>query len=105
MGKGKRGRRGPRTEPVNRERQQQEEARLAPPQPRFQPWNYLIINVFFWLFCFVQRHLAAWWIGEDVGLNFFFFTIACAFTLVSVFTFVHDLFYPEPAEEDLSGSP
>ncbi len=100
MGKGKRGRRSPRVEPAVAEPQTttsevQAEVRLK----RFRPWDYLFINIFFWLFCFVQRHLAAWWIGEDVGLDFFFYTIATAFTLVSIFTFIHDLFYPEPAED------
>ncbi len=103
MGKGKRGRRGTRQVVAPQEPPRPVEQESAQPGTRFSPWEYLIVNVFFWLFCFVQRHLAAWWIGEDVGLDFFFYTIASAFTLVSIFTFVHDLFYPEPIENEPSG--
>lgn len=103
MGKGKRGRRSPRQDIPTVDAESFHPSQAIDSRVRFRPWDYLIVTVFMWLLCFIQRHVAAWWIGEDVGLDFFFYTIATTFTLVAIFTFIHDLFYPEPSDDDSSG--
>lgn len=66
---------------------------------RFTAWDYLFVNLFFWVFCWVQRHVAEYLNGDDMGLDFFFYTMAAGFTVVSVVAFIHDLLTGEVVKE------
>ncbi len=66
---------------------------------RFTVWDYLFVNLFFWVFCWIQRHVAEYLNGDDMGLDFFFYTMAAGFTVVSVVAFIHDLLTGEVVKE------
>ena len=66
---------------------------------RFSAWDYLFVNLFFWVFCWLQCIVAAYLNKDDMGLRFFFYTVAVGFTVVSIVTFIHDLFSGEIAKE------
>jgi len=67
--------------------------------PRFTAWDYVFVNLFFWVFCWLQRTVAAYLNKDDMGLSFFFYTMALGFTVVSIVAFIHDLLSGEVAKE------
>ncbi|HOE11853.1 MAG TPA: hypothetical protein PLQ35_10995 [bacterium] len=66
---------------------------------RFTAWDYLFANLFFWVFCWLQRTVAAYLNGDDMGLSFFFYTMALGFTIVSIVAFIHDLLSGDIVQE------
>jgi len=72
------------------ETQEKKQPPVSSGRQRFTFWDYLLVNVFFWVFCWLQRTVAEILNGDDMGLNFFFYTMAAGFTAVSIVAFVHD---------------
>ena len=66
---------------------------------RFTAWDYVFVNLFFWVFCWLQRTVAAYLNKDDMGLDFFFYTMALGFTVVSIVAFIHDLLSGEVVKE------
>ncbi|HPA46398.1 MAG TPA: hypothetical protein PLZ55_04620 [bacterium] len=66
---------------------------------RFTAWDYLFANLFFWVFCWLQRTVASYLNGDDMGLSFFFYTMALGFTIVSIVAFIHDLLSGDIVQE------
>ena len=91
----------------NRSRKEREAP--APSRPeirsaddRFTFAEYLVVVILFWVFCGVV-FLVTWiWTGESIGMPFFFLALCVGFTIVAVFSWLHDLLY---REEDGGGEP
>ena len=66
---------------------------------RFTAWDYVFVNLFFWVFCWLQRTVAAYLNKDDMGLDFFFYTMALGFTVVSIVAFIHDLLSGEVVKD------
>ncbi len=66
-------------------------------QERFSAFQYLVVNVAFWIFCVVNYFVAKWMMGEGTGLVFFFSVLSIGFTAACVISYLHDRFY----EDDL----
>ena len=64
---------------------------------RFSAFQYLAVNVGFWIFCIVNYYVAKWFMGEGTGLVFFFSVLSVGFTVACVISYLHDRFY----EDDL----
>lgn len=71
----------------------------AKPDSRFTFGEYLILNLVFWVFCLLQYVVVFLVTDEDLGLKFFFFALASGFTLVSVFSWCFDMFFPKQEEQ------
>ncbi len=89
----------PPTETQEQESKPSEKPALPPTHQRFTIWDYVFVNLFFWVFCWLQRTVAGYLNGDDMGLDFFFYTMAIGFTVVSIVAFVHDLLSGEIAKE------
>lgn len=81
------------------ETEAKEEPPASPSRQRFTGWDYLFVNLFFWVFCWLQRTVAEYLNGDDMGLSFFFYTMAGGFTVVSIVAYVHDLLSGEVTSE------
>lgn len=64
---------------------------------RFSAFQYLVVNVAFWIFCIVNYFVAKWFMGEGTGLVFFFSVMCIGFTAACMISYLHDRFY----EDDL----
>ena len=64
---------------------------------RFSAFQYLAVNVAFWIFCVVNYFVAKWFMGEGTGLVFFFSVLSVGFTAACIISYLHDRFY----EDDL----
>jgi len=64
---------------------------------RFSAFQYMAVNVGFWIFCIVNYFVAKWFMGEGTGLVFFFSVLSIGFTAACVISYLHDRFY----EDDL----
>ncbi len=64
---------------------------------RFSAFQYLAVNVAFWIFCIVNYFVAKWFMGEGTGLVFFFSVLSVGFTVACIISYLHDRFY----EDDL----
>ena len=89
----------PPTETREQESKPSEKSALPPTHQRFTIWDYVFVNLFFWVFCWLQRTVAGYLNRDDMGLDFFFYTMAIGFTVVSIVAFVHDLLSGEIAKE------
>jgi hypothetical protein len=89
----------PETPTSSPETQTEEEQPVSPNHQRFTVWDYLFVNLFFWVFCWLQRTVAEYLNGDDMGLDFFFYTMAAGFSLVSLVAFIHDLLSGEVVSE------
>jgi len=49
----------------------------------------ILMNLIFWVFCLILFGVIWIWIGEGVGLIFFFLFLAGSFTLVSIFDLIY----------------
>ncbi|MCA9439819.1 MAG: hypothetical protein KC964_03365 [Candidatus Omnitrophica bacterium] len=67
---------------------------------RFSAFQYMAVNVAFWIFCMVNYYVAKWFMGEGTGLVFFFSVISVGFTAACIISYLHDRFY----EDDLPTS-
>lgn len=76
---------------------------------RFQWWDYIVIGLFFVVFCEIQKYFAAWLIGaqDDVtrsnveydALNFLYGTMWKSFLIVLVLVWLYDYFYRETEQD------
>ena len=66
-------------------------------QERFSAFQYLAVNIAFWIFCIVNYFVAKWFMGEGTGLVFFFGVLSVGFTAACIISYLHDRFY----EDDL----
>ncbi len=76
---------------------------------RFRWWDYVVIGLFFVIFCEVQQYFAAWFIGaednvtrgnvEMEALNFLYGTMWKSFLVVLVLVWAYDYFYHD-SEQD-----
>ena len=74
----------------------------------FSSLDYVIVCVFFIVFCYLQKFVALTWFGvestepsiESISLTFFFDTMWKGFIIVALLAWLHDFFYKEPEEED-----
>ena len=88
-----------KTPPSTPDTQAEETQAVSSGHQRFTFWDYLFVNLFFWVFCWLQRTVAAYLNQDDMGLNFFFYTLAAGFSLVSVVAFIHDWLSGEVVNE------
>ena len=94
-GKGKQKNSGESPPPVVEERSIK--APLEADRERFSAFQYLVVNLAFWIFCIVNYWVAKWFMGEGTGLVFFFSVICVGFTAACMISYLHDRFY----EDDL----
>lgn len=73
-----------------------------PAEDRFTFAEYLVAVLVFWVFCGLTFLVTYLWTGETIGMPFFFLALCVGFTVVAVFSWLHDLFY---REEDSEGEP
>jgi magnesium-transporting ATPase (P-type) len=83
-------------------------------QPRsswkFSFVDYLVVSIFFVIFCYLQKYAAYYWFGvldksqtntyERLALDFFFNTMCIGFVIVAFLTWLHDLVYSDADEEE-----
>jgi len=77
-------------------------AAAAPlPEDRFSFAEYLVAVLIFWAFCGLTFLVTWLWTGETIGMPFFFLALCVGFTVVAVFSWLHDLLYrdEEPEQE------
>lgn len=70
------------------------------PESRKKVSELVQMNIIFWLFCALMLIVAWFWVGEGVGLLFFFVYLGCAFTVVSIFDLIYDRFSDKNKEND-----
>jgi fatty acid desaturase len=71
-----------------------------PAEDRFTFAEYLVAVLVFWVFCGLT-FLATWlWTKETIGMPFFFLALCVGFTVVAVFSWLHDIFYREDETEE-----
>lgn len=73
---------------------------FAPREERYGPLDYIIVNVVFIAFCFLQFAVIKFITGEQIGLFFFFSAIITGFVLVSVFMYVYDTVAEESEDQE-----
>jgi len=68
-------------------------------EERYTITEYIIVNVIFWAFCIIQALLISLITKESFrecrGIVFFFGSLMIGFTVVSIFSWLHDIFYKE----------
>jgi len=77
------------------------EEQARPASDRFTFAEYLVAVLVFWAFC-ALTFLVTWLVtGETIGMPFFFLALCVGFTVVAVFSWLHDLLYreEEPGKE------
>ncbi len=73
---------------------------------RFSILDYLLVCIFFIVFCYLQKYVAMYFLGvqqnslEGNALNFFFDTLWKGFIIVTILVGLHDFFYQDVEEED-----
>jgi len=98
MAKGKRRRNaGSGEDRTQRERQPAAppKAQIRPAGDRFTFAEYLVVVILFWIFCGVVFLVTWLWTRESIGMPFFFLALCVGFTVVAVFSWLHDLLYHE----------
>jgi len=66
-----------------------------PGEDRFTFAEYLVAVIFFWVFCGATFLVTYAWTGETIGMPFFFLALCAGFSVVAVFSWLHDLLYRE----------
>ena len=73
---------------------------------RFTILDYLLVCVFFIVFCYLQKYVAMYFLGvqqnslEGNALDFFFDTLWKGFIIVAILVGLHDFLYKDVEEED-----
>ncbi|RJP26307.1 MAG: hypothetical protein C4527_15630 [Candidatus Omnitrophota bacterium] len=66
---------------------------------RFAFWEYVLVCIFFILFCYLQKYVAFKILRgaelEELALNFFFDTLWKGFVIVALLVWLHDFFYKD----------
>lgn len=100
MARGKKGRKTAATAQINKEAQSiKPEKKPEKRTNRFYIWDYIVVCVFFILFCYLQKYVALKLLGEEQivkwSLNFFFDTLWKGFVIVAVLVGLHDFLYQD----------
>ncbi len=70
---------------------------------RFAFWEYLLVCIFFVVFCYIQKFVAVKLLHgtelERMSLDFFFDTLWKGFVIVAFLVWLHDYFYRDVEEE------
>lgn len=71
-----------------------------PAEDRFTFAEYLVAVLVFWAFCGLTFLVTYLWTKETIGMPFFFLALCVGFTVVAVFSWLHDMFYREEDTEE-----
>jgi hypothetical protein len=88
------------TTPPPRSTPRKESAPTEADELRISLRDYILLNLFFDVFCVVQLVLVRLFIRETRGMYFFFILLMLGFLIVSVF----DFFYERALDDKLAGS-
>jgi len=89
----------PQATPAPRPSPRKESASREAAESRIALRDYILLNLFFDVFCVVQLVLVRLFIRETRGMYFFFVMLMLGFLIVSVF----DFFYERALDEKLAG--